>query len=171
MSFCLVLVREDGRTREIEVAERALLGRDESCEVRIPAGVVSRRHCEILVDEEEDEVVVRDLGSSNGTFVNGERVSQKELSPGDVLCVGPAVFVARLDGFPKEIDASGALRVSAAAQTASTSKAVTSKSAGRPAGKPGADSPTRIEQGSSSGKDAEGSGFFDDFDFGDDDKS
>lgn len=55
---------------------------------------------------EDDELVVRDLNSSNGTYVNGERISgERELVPGDLLTVGDVVFVVRIDGHPKDIDA------------------------------------------------------------------
>jgi predicted component of type VI protein secretion system len=64
---------------------------------------VSRRHCEVAIDS-DDELVVKDLKSSNGTFVNGERVARRELVPGDLLAIGPVVFVVRIDGHPKEID-------------------------------------------------------------------
>ena len=103
MDVVLVNVRSDGR--EVEVPMRwkhAVLGRREDCQIRIPLANVSRQHCELLIDA--GSLVVRDLGSSNGTFLNGERVDQAKLSPGDTLTVGKAVFVIRIDGEPATID-------------------------------------------------------------------
>lgn len=99
------MVKADGSSKEIPLSRgSAVIGRDESCRLRVPVPSVSRRHCEVAV--EDDEVVVRDLGSSNGTFVNGQRVKQAEVVPGDLLTVGPVVFVVRVDGHPRQIEAS-----------------------------------------------------------------
>jgi pSer/pThr/pTyr-binding forkhead associated (FHA) protein len=111
VNVSLVLIKADGRTREVPLKHfPKSIGREEGNGIRIPEGTVSRRHCELSLDEEEDALIVRDLNSSNGTFVNGERVSNTELSPGDLLAVGPAVFVVRMDGFPEQIDAEQAYR-------------------------------------------------------------
>jgi pSer/pThr/pTyr-binding forkhead associated (FHA) protein len=53
--------------------------------------MVSRRHCELLADE--SGVMVRDLGSLHGTYVNGERVDgQRRLENGNVLGLGPIPY-------------------------------------------------------------------------------
>lgn len=107
MEVALVMVKADGTSKEIALAHTgAVVGRDEAAKIRIPIASISRRHCELTWDE--DEVHVKDLGSSNGTFVNGKRIRQAELAPGDLLAVGPVVFVVKIDGFPKEIDAKDA---------------------------------------------------------------
>jgi len=49
-------------------------------------------------------VRIRDLGSSNGTYVNGHKVDDVELSPGDVIEIGTLLFVVRIDGDPAVID-------------------------------------------------------------------
>jgi predicted component of type VI protein secretion system len=55
--------------------------------IRIKSSQVSRRHCEIV--ETGDKLTLRDLGSANGTFVNGKRViGQQLLKPGDEVTVG-----------------------------------------------------------------------------------
>ena len=100
-------MKPDGSSKEVSLATLPkIVGRGEGSGIRIPVSTVSRRHCEIWLDEDEDALMVKDLGSSNGTFVNGRQISQTELSPGDLLSIGPAVFVVRMDGFPAEIDAS-----------------------------------------------------------------
>lgn len=58
---------------------------------------------------EGDRAVIRDLGSSNGTFVNKRRVSQTELGAGDLIAIGPFVFALRIDGSPAKLDATDLL--------------------------------------------------------------
>lgn len=81
---------------------RILIGRKKECEIRIPVSSVSREHCEIKV--EGGKLKVRDMGSSNGTYVNRERIQEAELSAGQLLGVGPAVFVVVIDGEPAVVD-------------------------------------------------------------------
>ena len=71
-------------------------GRGAECHVRPNSEWVSRQHCLLRVTL--DAVFVRDLGSRNGTLVNGQRVVQERpLGHGDQLQVGPLVFEIRLD--------------------------------------------------------------------------
>jgi hypothetical protein len=102
-----MMVQQDGSAKELPLRSLpAMIGRGQECKLRIPLASVSRHHCELL--EDDDELVVRDLKSSNGTYVNKERVARRELVPGDLLAVGPVVFVVRIDGHPKDIDAAAA---------------------------------------------------------------
>lgn len=103
MSVDLVLVLPDGKQREIPLSKPVqVIGRQTDCQIRIPSAAISRHHCEVAVTD--GKVSVRDLGSSNGTFVNRRRVSQAELSPGDLIAIGDLVFVVRVDGRPAAID-------------------------------------------------------------------
>ena len=103
MNATLLVIRSDGQSQEIVIRQdRVVVGRDKSAHLRVPARSVSRQHCEFV--SENGGLVVRDLGSSNGTFVNRERVQEAELSPGDLISVGPAVFAVRIDGMPADID-------------------------------------------------------------------
>ena len=105
MNVSLVMVQADGSSKELPIKQLpTTIGREEGVKFRIPRANVSRRHCELAIND-EDELVVRDLKSSNGTYVNGERVRERELVPGDLLTIGDVVFVVRIDGHPKEIDA------------------------------------------------------------------
>ena len=63
--------------------ERSVIGRALNCEISIPEGGLSREHAEMIV--ESNQLVVRDLGSSNGTFINGERVTEGRPAHGDTL--------------------------------------------------------------------------------------
>ncbi|WP_337173897.1 FHA domain-containing protein [Paludisphaera sp.] len=63
------------------------VGRHDDCVIRIRSSQVSRRHCEIF--ESDGRLMLRDLGSSNGTYVNGLRVlGQQPLKVGDVISIG-----------------------------------------------------------------------------------
>jgi hypothetical protein len=67
--------------------DKLLIGRAEECDVRPLSEDVSRRHCAIHVGPEE--VWVEDLGSRNGTFVNGQRITEKtKVTTGDLVRVG-----------------------------------------------------------------------------------
>jgi len=77
-----------------------VIGRREDCDLRIPLSDVSRKHCRLILDGEA--MKVEDLGSSNGTYRNGERVQQTEVAAGDTLQIGPVVFVVQVDGYPAD---------------------------------------------------------------------
>jgi predicted component of type VI protein secretion system len=67
--------------------DKLLIGRAEECDIRPLSDEVSRRHC--LVRVEPDVVWVEDLGSRNGTFVNGVRITEKtKVFDGDLVKVG-----------------------------------------------------------------------------------
>lgn len=119
MHVSLVMVSADGKSKDVAIKGLpATIGRDESCKVRVPVANVSRKHCELY--ESDDELLVRDMNSSNGTYVNGSKIKQTELAPGDILTVGPMVFVVKIDGFPREVDAAEAFAVGAVAGAANT---------------------------------------------------
>lgn len=69
----------------------AVIGRDETCQIRLATTEVSRQHCRLMC--EADQVVVHDLGSRNGTLINDVAIhGQALLQPGDILRVGPVAF-------------------------------------------------------------------------------
>jgi len=67
------------------------IGRGLGAHVRLHDRFVSRNHCELY--ELEGKPVVRDLGSKNGTFVNGYSVDQTLMMPEDLLRVGMTRFL------------------------------------------------------------------------------
>ena len=71
-----------------------IVGRDPDCDTRLNSLRVSRHHC--CMARENDEVVVRDLGSTNGIRINGMRVEMGSLRPGDELSIGHIRY--RLEG-------------------------------------------------------------------------
>ena len=72
-----------------------LVGRRESSDIVLRFPNVSGRHCELSIVD--GYWVVKDLGSSNGTKVNGTRVSEQRLEPGDTLTVAKHAFEIAYD--------------------------------------------------------------------------
>ena len=79
------LLNVSGKRHQIP-PDGAVLGRSRECEITIEDPNVSRRHAEIRLDNGTWSIV--DLGSTNGIEVNGERVSEARLEPGDHILVG-----------------------------------------------------------------------------------
>ena len=73
-----------------------MVGRHPQCDARLDSVRVSRRHC--ILTEDGGEVVVRDLGSTNGIRINGQRVERGRLRPGDEISIAHIRY--RLEGAP-----------------------------------------------------------------------
>lgn len=83
----LVLLTEGFTGRSFELkAERSTVGRLEDNNFQIPAPSVSSHHCELLL--QGNDVVVKDLDSTNGTFINGEQVTEAKLPIGQSVRFG-----------------------------------------------------------------------------------
>ncbi len=79
-----------GQTIPISIPQ-FMIGRADDCHLKPRSELISRYHCAILTDD--GYVPVRDLGSKNGVYVNGQRVSiEQELKNGDQLAIGPLEF-------------------------------------------------------------------------------
>ena len=103
MQVTLVMFKADGSKRDFPLEKsRMVIGRTNVCDLRIPLTSVSRKHCEIVV--EGGKITVRDLGSSNGTFLNNNRVQEAPASAGDELVIGPVVFTVVVDGKPADLE-------------------------------------------------------------------
>ncbi|MGE9782635.1 FhaA domain-containing protein [Janibacter sp. G368] len=72
------------------ISAMTVLGRDETADVVLDDPGISRRHCEVRVTHDGPHLVthLRDLGSTNGTFVNGEPTDAVRLTDGDSITVG-----------------------------------------------------------------------------------
>jgi predicted component of type VI protein secretion system len=93
--------KQEGKVVSIPAAEFHI-GRDPQCQLRPTNPIISKRHCALIVRDEA--LIVRDLKSTNGTFVNDERVEgERELAEGDQLKIGPLLFGVRL-GKPPGVD-------------------------------------------------------------------
>ena len=93
-----------GRMFELNV-DRTTVGRVEENTFQIADGSVSSRHAEIL--RQGSEILVRDLNSTNGTYINGEKISEAVLKPGQILRFGQ-VELKIDDGQPISPSASAA---------------------------------------------------------------
>jgi predicted component of type VI protein secretion system len=101
MQAVLVMFRNDGERRSFSISrEMMVIGRRQDCDLMIPLGEISRKHCRIIRDG--DTLRLEDLGSSNGTFHNGTRIQEAVLEPGDTVQVGPVSFVVQIDGVPAD---------------------------------------------------------------------
>jgi FHA domain-containing protein len=133
----LVVVGGDAKTTEVELRLPSTIGRAKGLAVVLPHPLVSRQHCEIY--EAEGQLMVRDLGSLNGTFVNNERISDAPLPPGELLTVGTvtfrAVYEMAVESAPaaavkrKPNPSDGTVQVTKATTFAASPKAVAAKQA------------------------------------------
>jgi pSer/pThr/pTyr-binding forkhead associated (FHA) protein len=86
-----------GRSYDL-AAERTSVGRVEDNAFQIAEPSVSSRHCEILL--RGGDIVVKDLNSTNGTFINGEKISESVLKPGQTLRLGNVELKLDAPGAP-----------------------------------------------------------------------
>lgn len=101
MNVVLVMFRENGERRSFSLTrDVTVVGRREDADFRIPLSDVSRKHCRLIKDG--NQLIVEDLGSANGTFHNGQRITEAEVAPGDTLQFGSIRFIVQIDGVPSE---------------------------------------------------------------------
>lgn len=93
-----MLVPLDGSPPVLLVGCKVVVGRDRECDIQIPSGMVSGRHCELRFDGAVWRLA--DLGSKNGTLVNGVAVTEQVLNPGDRLSLAGQLHF-RLDYVPQ----------------------------------------------------------------------
>jgi len=138
MTVALVTIGRKGVRKDFPLVNGPLvIGRKVDADLRVPQVEVSRAHCEISISGKK--VVIRDLGSSNGTFVNDQKVQQTALKAGDRVRVGSVVFVVQVDGVPKDV---GKALAGAAATAAAPQKGKASPTAkAAPKAPPGAKAP------------------------------
>ncbi|GIW74724.1 MAG: hypothetical protein KatS3mg103_1246 [Phycisphaerales bacterium] len=152
MAVELVLVTAEGPQRSFSISRPRIIGREEDCDLRIPVAEVSREHCRI--EPTDGGLAVEDLGSSNGTFVNGVQIEEAQMAPGDVLKIGPALLVLRVNGQPETIDPQEVIR-----------RGTPDPAAKAPASGGSAPASKQVGQGSLLDEDED---LFSDFDFDDD---
>ncbi|HRJ50129.1 MAG: FHA domain-containing protein [Phycisphaeraceae bacterium] len=170
MDTTLVLITSDFMLRPIPLTRpRTVIGRQTDCHIRIPTGNVSRQHCEVVL--EGATLSVRDLGSSNGTYVNRRKVSRAALRAGDLVGVGNCVFVVQIDGDPDDIDAEeayedGVIATAAPGGPAEEAPTTTTSVRSAPSARP---SPADLDEDDDEDDDSKDDSDAFDFDFSDDD--
>lgn len=93
----LVVLSEGHAGKSCEIkAEKLTIGRVEDNTFQLAEASISSHHCEIFL--RGNDVVVKDLGSTNGTFINGEKITEGVLKGGQVLRLGQVDL--KLDGVP-----------------------------------------------------------------------
>jgi pSer/pThr/pTyr-binding forkhead associated (FHA) protein len=101
MKLSLVVLtpgKMEGKAIPITVTQ-FLIGRDPDCLLRPASALISKRHCAVIV--RGNQAFIRDFGSTNGTFVNDERIeTERELLNDDRLKVGPLEFRVALETSP-----------------------------------------------------------------------
>src|SRR3954453_12170968 len=100
MDFQLVVLRGRSATTALKLGDGVTTaGRHDECQIRLKSSEVSRRHWQFF--EKNGMLLVKDLGSSNGTFLNGKKIEgQRVLEPGDELSIGPVKLRAEKVGQP-----------------------------------------------------------------------
>lgn len=103
----LLVVAPDAAPRTVPITDAALvIGRQPPCGLLLPGGEVSRQHCRI--DVAGGEATITDLGSTNGTFVDGRRLADPTaLRPGAVIQVGACVLTYGREATPVVVEPTG----------------------------------------------------------------
>lgn len=94
MQARLKVLHDKANVKQVKLLPVTLIGRSTECNLKIASSQVSRNHCRITLGE--DAVFVEDLGSANGTLVDGQLITPHQptaIAPGARLVVGPAEFV------------------------------------------------------------------------------
>ncbi len=91
IEWAVEMVRIDGgKSIPHPLGKRTRVGRATGCELRIDSSSVSRHHALILVGPRD--ILIEDLNSTNGVYINGRKASRQVLSDGDTLTIGEALF-------------------------------------------------------------------------------
>src|SRR5512147_1447660 len=92
-NFRVILDKDTGTQREFELTRsEIIIGRDPGVDLVIPSAAVSRRHARLM--REGEGYLIEDLGSSNGTFLNGQRLKERcPLRSGDQIRFGQAITI------------------------------------------------------------------------------
>ena len=98
MDVDLILFKKDGSRKTFSLrGDSTIIGRHDDCDLRIPLKDVSRKHCQI--NQNNESLKIRDLGSRNGTFINGKRLAPylpEALHDGDQLQLGKLLIEVEL---------------------------------------------------------------------------
>ena len=90
----LIIEKSDTLEGEYVLEDETTLGRGDESDIVIEDDRISKTHCKIQLEAED--FILTDLGSSNGTFVNGRKVTEKKLEQGDRIQIGSNVFIFKM---------------------------------------------------------------------------
>jgi pSer/pThr/pTyr-binding forkhead associated (FHA) protein len=104
MDAKLIVVSGELKTGEIQLKLPTVIGRSRSADITLGHPLISRQHCEIF--EADGRLMIRDMGSLNGTFVGDNRVAKEAvLEPGDLLTIGSVTFRVVIGGVARTQEA------------------------------------------------------------------
>ena len=90
-----VILKSTSTTQRIRLSRPvSIVGRTSECDVVLRASDVSKQHCRIIIDA--DSVTIEDLGSANGTFVNGQKIRKAQLEDRDRVGFADHEFKVRI---------------------------------------------------------------------------
>jgi ABC-2 type transport system ATP-binding protein len=136
----LAIIEGSEQGHEFSVEDSAVIGRDPDADITIADDEISSRHANVMAVE--DGIAIEDLGSTNGTFVNGSRISgAQRLSAGDRLQLGTTVIEVRI---PAAAPAPDAPAPSAAPDAPAPSAAPDAPDAPAPSAAPDAPAPSAV---------------------------
>jgi pSer/pThr/pTyr-binding forkhead associated (FHA) protein len=110
MQVRLEVSHERANVQQVFLRADTLIGRSADCNLRILSTEVSRRHCRIIVAS--GAVLIRDLGSSNGTFIDGIQLEPEidvAIAPGSQLSVAGVKFIVHFDPLADSLPSKSAL--------------------------------------------------------------
>lgn len=102
MDVNLVLLKKGGSQKSFSLPDSTtVIGRRGDCDLCIPLKTVSRKHCQL--NQNNETINIRDLGSRSGTFLNGKRINEAAVKAGDYIRIGPLIFGLQINGQPEKI--------------------------------------------------------------------
>lgn len=125
MQVVLRIANGKSNVRQVRLHADTTIGRSPDCQLKVASNQISRRHCQIVI--REMSVAIKDLGSANGTFVNGRQIPPEvevPLTPGTRVALGPLQFSVEYD-LPGFISATPALSQHEEGDTTLSDDAVT----------------------------------------------
>lgn len=90
--FVVIFGSNTGKIYRIQKKNNIVIGRADTADIMLPDDGISRKHAQINIFP-NGKIMISDLNSTNGTFVNGEKVDEKELTDGDKIQLGSALIL------------------------------------------------------------------------------
>ena len=92
MAVILLVKVPDGETTELPLFGKITLGRSSSCDFKVNDSKISGKHCSIELTK-KGEILVKDLGSTNGTYLNNSKINHSVFRLNDTILMGGTVIV------------------------------------------------------------------------------
>ena len=101
MAYLEIVSPEEKKGQRFDITKGEItIGRVQDNDVTVEDVAASSHHCKVI--HKEDQYIIRDLGSTNGTLLNGMEVAQSHLNPGDMITVGSIEM--KIDGDDMQTD-------------------------------------------------------------------